>query len=604
MSYEFNPESQTFEFPNPYKVENIATITSGVLTFLTGNGLLFQVRDRITHNPDGRIFAVIGLSILLLLLGIGLFARAFTQLRYFFGRNRPMSLAPEVAHGQSGDSRIAAEYKETLRQNAIAFKEPAGAINGLLYSWLPHLIFAPHVIQESAQTQFFNFLSLLVTLISFLFCWLLFGQGAAHGWIGIIYGGFAFFQIIRPITSHVRPTTTGISETAHIGIGSLIILIILAILGPIVLGLMSSTLPALENVSINGVVFLGLICALAGSCVFGLALKSQLQAPPQTIGVTHILDTLTINAHPNKLIEEVDRILQSSWFSTIPNRKYTRREPEINGQQGQFTAEIFEEIQPRPQQNRVAENLHHALSTERFFWLTCLTILALGYFILGTFAAIFLAQKILDGVPVWTMITFTISEFAVGLFCYRTAHMLWGRFDFTSELIWIEIAGSFESANVKIGNPLTSNIQTTKNVINIENMSLRIWVAEIDTVIFSKDARRQLIGMRGLPALAQSIATRLKKFSEQSSMIVVPSSSQDLERAHKISVMNQAIEGINGKTTLASDAHSTIGMQQKLSATLMKPLHCTSCQAALGSGDIFCGACGTAVQSQVQATNP
>jgi hypothetical protein len=37
-------------------------------------------------------------------------------------------------------------------------------------------------------------------------------------------------------------------------------------------------------------------------------------------------------------------------------------------------------------------------------------------------------------------------------------------------------------------------------------MTMRVWVSEIDTVIFGKDEYRQLVGMRGVPALANELA--------------------------------------------------------------------------------------------------
>ncbi len=108
MSYEFNPDSQVFEFPNPYKVENLAIIISGAFMVVAGAVTLFSVREHIAQGIDGRALAAVGISIGLLLLGIGLLGRAFTQLRFFFGRNRPESLAQTVAPDKDGDTERAA----------------------------------------------------------------------------------------------------------------------------------------------------------------------------------------------------------------------------------------------------------------------------------------------------------------------------------------------------------------------------------------------------------------------------------------------------------------------------------------------------------------
>lgn len=601
MSYEFNAASKDFELPNPYKIENFATISSGLLILLSGIGILISVRGRLAHGLDSRALLVVAISIGLISFAVWLLARAFNQLRFFFGRNRPADLAPQVPPDKNGDSKHAQAHKEVLRQSAITFQEPKGPINGLLYSWMPHLIFAPRVIQDSAKTQFYNFLSLSATLLSFLLCWLLFGQGPVNGWIGVIYGAFVFFQIVRPLASNTAYGNSPITETANVGKSALITLIVAAVLGPVLLGLCASSLPALNEISINGVVLITLICTLAGIAAFGLALKNQLQPKPQVLGAARIVETMTMNAHPNKLVEELDRVLMRRWYEDIPNRKYTRRSPIVEGLQGQFDSEIFEETQPRPQKKLVAENIAHALSSPQFFWLTCLTGLAFAYLMIGTFSAILLSREILNGDQVWTTIAYAFSLFSVGVFCYRAAHILWGRFDFVSELIWVDIGGSFESAKVQIGNQLAGNIQTTKNVINIEAMTLRVWVSEIDTIIFGKDSVRQIVGMRGLPDFASELATTLKEFGEQRSMIVAPTSANDLDRAQKLGAMNHLIGG--GSTEKISAAASVIvgslnaPSEQEIDAV---PAHktvtsCRACHVAIDADAHFCPECGTRV---------
>src|SRR6202008_339273 len=125
--------------------------------------------------------------------------------------------------------------------------------------------------------------------------------------------------------------------------------IILAVLGPVLLGMVGPRLPDLGDLSINGVLCVALVCALAGCAVFGLALKNQLQPAPQAVGSARVTETMTMNAHPNKLMEELDRILMTRWFSRIPNRRDTHKTPAVIGPQGKFSAEMFEETQPRPQ---------------------------------------------------------------------------------------------------------------------------------------------------------------------------------------------------------------------------------------------------------------
>ncbi len=193
----------------------------------------------------------------------------------------------------------------------------------------------------------------------------------------------------------------------------------------------------------------------------------------------------------------------------------------------------------------------------------------------------------------------------VGLFCQRAAHVLWGRFDFISELTWVDITGSYESARVNIGNQISGNVQTTKNVINIESMTMRVWVSEIDTVIFGKDAGRQLIGMRGLQKNADELAASLKGFGEARPMIVAPTSTHDRDRAQQVGAMNQLIKGddasaLTSSVQQAAAVLTAASNQAAISDTpattgFAKRAFCKGCGAAVDADAKFCGECGVRV---------
>lgn len=102
--------------------------------------------------------------------------------------------------------------------------------------------------------------------------------------------------------------------------------------------------------------------------------------------------------------------------------------------------------------------------------------------------------------------------FGVGNFCFKAGNVLWGRFDFGSEMVWVEAKGNYQSASMQFGNELTDRMKTKRQVISIENMTLRIWRAQIDTVAFGKNAPRSLLAMRGLPDKAKYLSDHLRSF--------------------------------------------------------------------------------------------
>ena len=218
------------------------------------------------------------------------------------------------------------------------------------------------------------------------------------------------------------------------------------------------------------------------------------------------------------------------------------------------------------------------------------------------------SRHILSGEAFVTILAFAISQIAVGMFCYSASHILWGRFDFVSELIWVDISGSYESANVNLGNQLSGHMQTSKSVINIESMTMRVWVSEIDTVIFGKDEVRQLTGMRGLQSTADDLAAALKAFGETRSMVVAPTSSQDLARAKQVGAMSQMLGGVqaDAKSTvltaalnaIAAPASSAPPATPVTSATpAEKQRFCAHCGAAATHEARFCGKCGQALSA-------
>ena len=74
--------------------------------------------------------------------------------------------------------------------------------------------------------------------------------------------------------------------------------------------------------------------------------------------------------------------------------------------------------------------------------------------------------------------------------------------------------GSYQSAKLDYGNIMTDRIKTEKNVINIENMTLRVWVSELDSVSFGKKSPRWIVGMRGLSSESAYLAQHIKQFAE------------------------------------------------------------------------------------------
>lgn len=586
MSYEYNAESRQLDFPNPYYAENWFLAAASAILVLGGISLLLLSRGAIAagHGLHGVLPLLLGVGVLLAGLNKG--RQLLLQLRFFFGRSRPDGLAGELAPDADGRSDKSDELKETLRQNALKYPEPHGPLNGLLYAWIRELIVAPLPVQWIAQRQFQTAIAIVVTLLSFLVAWLGFGTGKAADWMGLFYFGFSVLLLARPLES-------GAGARAEVGMRGLLVLILSAIFVPVLLPLVAPGLPSLDWLSLNGQTLFLLLAALLGVGLYFVALMQQMGGVPAT-NMAREQTSLSLNCHPKQLMDELDRTLQDTWTERIPNRRYARKMPVIGNGAGTFAAELVEETQPMPGTGQRRVDPASAFVLPRFRFIAWLDVLGLALVALGVAWLVMFGAKFQPEAMdkhLFSTLTLGLSMLVVGFYCLKAGHVLWGRFDFTSRLVWVEMQGNYQSAQMNFGNAFTDRVKTEKQLINIETMTLRVWAAELDTVIFGKNAQRFIVGLRGVPDYARQLAAHLVEFAQQQSVIVAPTSRADMQKSAVLGAMN-ALGGSGNGAGLPQAMMTAI---QGAAAPPPVATHCPSCQGGISLGDRFCGHCGKAL---------
>jgi hypothetical protein len=536
MAYDFNSQDRQFDIPNPYRIENLFYFAASTVLFIGAATLLISSR----HALDGSatmaaLPMLIGLG--MLIHGIAMASKAMSRMRFFFGRGQPRSLAPNLAPDQTGSSEEADALKEHLRHSSLAFKEPKGPLNGVLYSLIPNLIFAPPYIQAVAQRQFQNALAFGVTLLSLLVCMM----GASHessSWLGLLYLALTVGILIKPVERGAQGATS-------IGIPGLIILILFSVLGPVMVSLITKgiTYPAwlpgpAQTVSV-------MLCGIAAIGLFFLAVLSQCKTTPPQATASVVQDTVRMNSHPKQLMDELERRMQDLWVASLPNRVYSRELPNVppNAASGSFRGELIQETQPVPRGELADMTVKSCFAEPRFRWLAWLNVFGLGTQLAAVVSLAIFGTRFFDGAVVdltyFTAATLGAAFWMLSNFCFRAGGLLWGRFDFVSKLIWVEMIGNFQAAKMDYGNKFTDRIKTRKEFINIESMTLRVWTVELATVAFGKDESRNVIAMHGLKDEAAGLHRILKEFAAEQSMIVAPTSSADLQRAQALVSMNR-----------------------------------------------------------------
>jgi hypothetical protein len=599
MSYDYSSENQRLELPNPYRVQNLFLFTCAAV--LTGAGItaLLWARAAWQGQTLAHVVAPLLVSVVLLICSLGFAITAAKRLKFFFGRGRPASLAPEINVGGNGNSEEADQLKNTLRQGGLAYPEPQGALNGLLYHGLPRLITAPLVVQTLTQRHFFNALAFFITALSFAVAWGLFGTENTRPLVSMLFLVFAAVVLLRPLLSGGR---------ARMGTAWLVGLIVVAVMGPLAAGLLGPSLPPV-TFSVHAQTFLLLSAASMAVGMTLMALLAQLDGPPATERSCEQV-TLSMNGPPGALITELDRRLQESWSEKIPNRCYTRIEPETQGAagSGRFAGEVLEESQPLPLPGTAPQTLGTALAASRHRWMVLLDI----YGTLLVFAAVYLALSYVRGLDPALVLEGGLVRHAyighaviclmVAGFAFQSASAIWGRFNFESVLLWVEMQGVWQSSRVGTGNQLSSQLQTQNDVVRVESMTLRVWRARIESVVFGKDSGRQVMAMFGTSEPAKQLAQDLTHHANQQSIFIAPRAQEDerriagLQAAANLISAGDTSGGLSRAGVLQAARNDDVAVATSAGGASSEPVatlrFCAACGAKALAAARFCADCG------------
>ena len=435
MSYDYSSESKLLELPNPYQLQNRLLWICGAILLIAGVVSLFWARGAMQDSALRLVAGPLIAGLAMVATGLLCATTAARRMRFFFGRGRPASLAPEIPVGANGGSKTADAVKEILRQGGITYPEPQGAVEGMLYHWAPKLITAPREVQFQAQRYVFNLCAIAATLISFIVSWALFGNPTTRPWIGLLYFAFGLFVLLKPVVSNGR---------AKFSRTTLVVLIAAAILAPVGIGLIASKLPSLYGFEVTAQTFVMLIGSLIACALAVWAILAQVDPAPQTRASVE-QSRLSMNAPPGSLMDELDRLMQSSWTEAIPNRRYARIDPVTTAgtPSGSFAGELFEESQPLPVSGTQAPSLASALAAPRHRALLLLDL----YGTLLVVAAVVMSLTFVHAFDVsapwrdnrFALIGTSAILAVMAAFCFQAAARLWGRFNFESVLTWVEM---------------------------------------------------------------------------------------------------------------------------------------------------------------------
>ncbi len=530
MGYEFNPQSQRFDVPNPHRVENLFLAVGAALLIASGFVSLFIARERITDPTQTGSWAALVAAIVTLFAGFTLVTWILWQLRFYFGREQPSSLSPE--HDADANRRIArsprrhgdaaAERLPLRRSRQRNRPTPLHRGCRISSSLRPRCSGSR---ERSSGT-----------------CWLSAQSSSAHsspcsGSRSQASAGSCSCSIAcsaRGCSCAHFARTVGSTE---LSVPALIALAVAAVIGPVALGMLLPKDLA-SPLGMNWALLASLIVAggLVATTLLLLAVLTQ-TLRPTTISMTNHLEVVSFNGAPNQIMVQFARTLQDLWFEKIPNRRYIAVPPQVVGQRGSFTGEVLEESQPVPTEGS-SLTLSYALTAREYRFLIAVAGLALLLIAGASALSLMAVLKWLVGAA--NFVTGAGLCFLLALYCLKSSQLLWRRFRFTSRVYWLEMQGNFQESNVDFGNIVQDRFKSTKTVTNVEDMTLRLWVADVDSICYGRDRPRFVVGMAGNTAESQRLCQSLADFARSQAVVVSPTSSRDVDRASQIADMNRA----------------------------------------------------------------
>ncbi|WP_444930150.1 hypothetical protein ACJJIF_20705 [Microbulbifer sp. SSSA002] len=371
---------------NPFKKEGRVTAIRGGVQSLVALILLFMAAGQVKSNPvNGWVLVIVGAA--LLVSGIrALSGGIFALLRFFVGRNHPVSLAFNHSKSEASTASqeknevayTASELEEMLvgRKNST-FLEPKGFLARVLHSIFPRLLYMPYPIRNMAQAQFGAWVSTLTVILSYIIVAFICLSGFAGDMGQELFPMYSAIALLYTLVVW-RSASRGISREAQKSVasltgGSIVKTIVFSIVVPLLLGLglslgveffakqggssldelisVSAVLAqALPNFSpflyILGIVIVGSACSFA--VVAMLRFRSEVANP--VTEVSELRDNWQESVHPKEIFINLDNLVMANRrYKEVPNRVYRELDPNLVEQidgKGSFTGEMIQEVQP------------------------------------------------------------------------------------------------------------------------------------------------------------------------------------------------------------------------------------------------------------------
>ena len=511
MVYRWNVEGTSLEFPTPYTVENRFLTLRGyalIALALLLSLMIASVSDNSANQPvvvleelpapASAVPHVLAAMLMAVLGALNLWqARRQSTLKMVPGQ--PASLMSEVAHEASGASPGAPWLIQALTRGVATAAVPGSPYARLLRRLGNDLATAPSTLHACMRVRLAHLLLLVcVTLLlglATVICTLQAKPVAlalVSGVVLLLLATVAARQVLQPLQPALAPRAV-----------AALLLLGCAVAAP--LAWFAADLPGAGT-------WPRLALPAAAAALLGLSVLFELLAllaarrhiiAPRPARLVPEELTVSFDADPAALFNEVDRELHRRWAEGIPNRRYCRQPlvVDASADEGPVASCVLEESQPLTSADSGASRSPVAPSVQtRWVWL--LDALGLAVTVAGGLLLAGAARAHLqDATASWLPFSVGGACVLVGGYALRIGHLLWSRVEVDSTIIWLDFKGTFvRAAGAAPAAALPSRAQGSRP-LGIEALTVKAWVVLARSVFYAAGSHG--IGSRTLVALVQ-----------------------------------------------------------------------------------------------------
>jgi hypothetical protein len=506
MSYVWSTEGPAFVYPACYRTENRFLTLRAAALFLfalivlwlalvepdapSSGAAVLRVKAERGH-PAAHIIA----GLVMLLLGVVDLVTAARQRRVLLQPGQPASLTSELSRQSAGISAGAPQLLRMLGSGQVPMPALRGNWLGALQRLSPRLPGAPSGLVDYLRLRVSHLLFAAGLLVVLGLAWPLAAGAPPLALAALLVAGLAAALAAR--------SAWIASEAPSPRVVAVVLLV--ALLAAVALARLGGVLPhvgRLQPLALPVSALLVVLCLLVIEGLGLLAGRAQVPGAPQ-VDLAAADASADVRSDAERLMQEVERELHRFWSEGIPNRRHAWEPPAAKPGDTELGALVLEESQPLP----LAADRDGSTGTTPQPWLLVLDTLGLLLTVGG--GVLWVIQtytQMQDGAAAWHYAAPGTVLLVAGGYALRVAHLLWGRVETDSLMIWLQIKGQAVLADLE------------------QPLRLRACLVKLRSVFYidaeHTHGSRTLLRLQGDAASAQRFVAQVQAYAERTSAAV------------------------------------------------------------------------------------